>query len=334
MTEQAVPAPRRALIVANPTAGTTSARLVDEVFAFCSARLADVRVHRTTRRGDATAAVRAACGGRTRGPAPDLVMAVGGDGTVHEVVDGLTGADGADGTRDRESAAALFIVPAGTGNSGYKMFWGERPWQEALAEVAAGARGGARRYGLDLALLEETGAKVFLGACTGVIADALRVARSIPLSGRERYTRAFAESAAAFTPYPGRVTVDGTVLHEGPAVLANVGGGRHRGGRYLVLPRSELDDGLLDVCVIGGEVEPARVPELTRRAEHLGLPGVRYGRGRRVVVERLDGEPLCFEHDGDLQPAGLGRITLQVLPGALPVWGDRAGRLTDTVNRE
>ncbi|MDI5962483.1 diacylglycerol/lipid kinase family protein [Streptantibioticus silvisoli] len=313
MAEPGTASPQHALIIANPTAGTTGPQLIEEVAALCRSRLPGVRLHLTTRQGDAVRQVRQACSGAGPAAPPDLVVAVGGDGTVREVVEGLAG-----------STAALFIVPAGTGNSGYRMLWGERPWRAALLAVlgAAGEPSGAARLrGLDLARLAETGAKVFLGACSGVIAEALVTARSIPLTGRQRYAAAFQRTAEAFTPYPGRVTVDGQVLHEGPTVLANVGGGRYRGGEFLVLPHSVPDDGLLDVCVVGGEVAPTRVPELTRHAEHVTLPGVAYGRGRRIVVERLDGEPLRFEHDGELQPLTGPRMTLEVLPGALTAWG-------------
>ncbi|MEV7422232.1 diacylglycerol kinase family protein [Streptomyces sp. NPDC091212] len=315
MTTFTAPPPRRAVVIANPTAGTMSDGLLDGLLALFANARTEVTLHRTEKVGDATAAARAVSE-RRQDPAVDLVVAVGGDGTVHEVIEGMTGA-----RPDRPGdGPALAIVPAGTGNSGYRMFWGERPWQESLREILAGSAGGAGLCRLDLAQVTETGAKVFLGACSGVIADALRVARSVPLSGRARYARAFAETAAAFTPYPGRVTVDGTVLHEGGTVLANVGGGRFRGGQYQVLPRSEYDDGLLDVCVVDATIAPSLVPELTRDGKHLGSPGVFYGRGRRVVVERLDGVPLCFEHDGELQPPSLRRITLEVLPAALPVW--------------
>lgn len=317
MTTFTAPRPRQAVVIANPTAGTMDEGLLDDVLALSAEAGTEVTLRRTRRVGDAVAAARAAC--ERRDPAVDLVVAVGGDGTVHEVIDGLTGA-----RPDRPGAGpALAIVPAGTGNSGYLMLWGERPWRESLREVLAGSAGDAARHRLDLARVNETGARVFLGACSGVIADALRVARTVPLSGRARYARAFAETAAAFAAYPGRVTVDGTVLHEGGTVLANVGGGRFRGGQYQVLPRSEYDDGLLDVCVVDASVTPSLVPELTRYGRHLGSPGVFYGRGRRIVVERLDGVPLCFEHDGELQPPTLRRITLEVLPAALTVWGGR-----------
>jgi len=315
MTTFTAPPPRHAVVIVNPTAGTMDDGLLDGVLALFAEAGTEVTTCRTRRAGDAAAAARDAC--ERRDPAVDLVVAVGGDGTVHEVVDGMTRA------RSGRPGPALTVVPAGTGNSGYLMLWGERPWQDSLRTVLADSAEGAAQRRLDLARVVETGAKVFLGACSGVIADALRVARSVPLTGRARYARAFAETAAAFTPYPGRVTVDGTVLHEGGTVLANVGGGRFRGGQYQVLPHSEYDDGLLDVCVVDATVTPSLVPELTRYGKHLDSPGVFYGRGRRVVVERLDGVPLCFEHDGELQPPTLRRITLEVLPAALTVWGGR-----------
>ncbi|MGR8006913.1 diacylglycerol/lipid kinase family protein [Streptomyces hypolithicus] len=308
------PAPRRALVVANATAGTACPALIDEVIELCASVLDSVEVHLTTHPGSATEAVRAAVRGAS-GPVPDLVFAVGGDGTVRETVEGLV-------TPGRPGTTALAIVPAGTGNSNYRMLWADSPWAESLgATLEGGSSGGAVLRHLDLGRLNETGALVLLGACSGLIAEGLITARNIPATGRERYARALPDAAAVFTPYPGRVMVDGRVLHEGDTVLANVGGGRYRGGQYLVLPHSEPDDGLLDVCVVGAEVPAGDVPVLAREGTLGQTPGVVHGRGRRIVVERLDGRPLTFEHDGELQPPGRTAMTLDVLPGLLPVWG-------------
>ncbi|WP_369212271.1 diacylglycerol/lipid kinase family protein [Streptomyces flavofungini] len=303
--------PTRALVIANPASGSHSPALVREVREMCSAHLAQTEVHLTTAQGDATVFVRRALE-RAEG-APDLVVAIGGDGTVREVVQGLHGAVG---------RAALMIVPGGTGNSAYKMLWGERPWSEALKSVLAdsGAGGSARLRRLDLARLAETRNCVLLGSCSGVIADALITAADSPLKGRERYAKAFADTAAGYAPYPGRVVVDGRVVHEGPTVLANVGGGPYRGGRFLVLPDSLLDDGLLDVCVIGGAVAAADVPGLTLRADHMNHPATVYARGRTITVERTDGERLPLEHDGEYQHAIGSSATFEVLPGALATW--------------
>ncbi|MGV9420902.1 diacylglycerol/lipid kinase family protein [Streptomyces sp. NPDC003674] len=311
MADTAAPGPTRALIVANPASGSHSPELVRQVAELCEACLERAEVHLTSAPGDATGAVRRALE-RKQG-APDLVVAIGGDGTVREVVQGLVPATG---------RASLAVVPGGTGNSGYKMLWGERPWTESLKAVLTdyGIGGSARLRRLDLARLAETRNYVYLGACSGVIADALITARELPLTGRERYARAFADTAAGYRPYPGRVTVDGRVVHEGPTVLANVGGGRYRGGRFQVLPDSLLDDGLLDVCVIGGGIPAADVPGLTLEAAHMDHPATVYARGRRITVERTGGGRLPLEHDGEYQHGIGDSATFEVLPGALPVW--------------
>jgi diacylglycerol kinase (ATP) len=295
-----------ASVIANPAAGAVCEELVARLIELCRPLVHEVLLHWTTERGDGTRAAARAVGHRV-----DVVIAVGGDGTVREVVEGLLSA----GTGDE--LPALLIIPAGTGNSNYLAQWGDLPWCQAVPAALSG--NGSRRCLLDLALLVELDAVVLLGACSGVIADALITARSVPAVGRERYRIALARTAAGYAPYPGRVLVDDVVVHAGKTVLANVGGGRHRGGSYQVLPRSVLDDGLLDVCVIGSETDPSDVAGLTRTGSHLGEPGVVYARGRQIIVERTDDEPLSFEHDGELCTGTGTRATLQVLPRVLPV---------------
>ncbi len=297
--------PSRVLVIANPTAGSATTALLSGVRDQCAAH-APTTLHVTTALGDATESVQRALAGARP---PTLVVVVGGDGTVREVVEGMAGAP----------AATMMIIPGGTGNSAYRMLWADKPWARSLDEVFAGA---AVRRRLDLGRIEQTGALVLLGACSGVVAEALVHAKLTTLTGRARYAKALGDAAAAFKPYPGRVTVDGKTLFEGGTVLANVGGGRYRGGQYLLLPLSELADGLLDVVVISDRVPAERVPDLVRGGDHLGEPGVFYGRGSRIEVLRTDGENLVFEHDGELREDVCTGMTLQVSPAALPVWCD------------
>lgn len=295
---------QRCLVVANPTAGTITEDVVAEVARY-GERHTDVSVVWTTKPGDATAAV----AGRTVGGGRELVIAVGGDGTVLEVVRGLVGRPPDD--------YALFVVPAGTGNSNYRAFWGERPWQEALETTFADGVDLVRR--IDLAKVAELDELVVLGAGTGLTAEVLLGVTEIPTRGRGRLSAGLERAAAVHVPYPGQVTVDGVVVHKGATVSVSVGGGRHRAWQYLVLPCSELDDGLLDVCVVGAEVPPDRLPALFRTGAHIAQPGVVYAQGRRVVIERTDDQPLCFEHDGELATEPATCRTIDVLPKALSV---------------
>lgn len=299
------------LVIANPMAGGSSPEVIGEVIRTCARYLASVELLRTEFPGHAEE-IAAKLG--TRG-GPDVVVAVGGDGTAHEVAAGLARLAGDVSTA---GAPALLVIPMGTGNSFYREIWADRPWPEALDVGLAGGRSRVRR--LDMARIAETRTPVLLGACSGLVADALVTAQGwcTELSGRDRYGRAVALTLEKFEPYPGKVTVDGTVIHSGPTVLANVGGGRHRGGRFQVLPRSVLDDGLLDVCVIGGALL-AELPGVTLDGGHVGRAGVAYARGRCITVERTDGLPLSFEHDGEVLIGSATRYTLDVLPGVVPV---------------
>jgi diacylglycerol kinase (ATP) len=298
-----------AVIVANDRAGTAACVPVADVADACRGLVGEVSVVRTAYPGHArTLAMKAVQDGA------DAVLAVGGDGTASEVADGLVAAAEAE---PGLSGPALLCVPAGTGNSFYKEIWQDRPWHESLTLAFGARRPRIRR--LDMARVEETRDTVLLGACSGLVAEALETAAGLTgLTGRARYQEAVAATLREFAPHPARIVVDGQVVHDGSVILANVGGGRYRGGGFLLLPRSVLDDGLLDVCVVTGSLDPRELPGLTREGRHLERPEVIYRRGRRIEIERTDGSPLTFEWDGEVQ-RGRTRYTLDVLPAVLPV---------------
>lgn len=303
----------RVLIVANPAAGTVTPALVWELVRVCRRQVRDVSVRWTTAPGEATRIARRAAESTPVSlshraltvpslfPVSDaprtVVVAVGGDGTVREVAAGLASAwRGA-------SPTPLLIVPAGTANSCYHTLFGDAPWQSTVESLLASP---AVRL-LDLATV--AGRLVFAGASAGFSARAIHEAGALTTHvGPSRYH-----------PYPGRVTVDGRVVHSGPTLLANVGGSRYRGGYFELLPNSVPDDGLLDVCVLGGEHSAAEMMELTRTGAHLSSPGVVYERGRRITIERTDGQPLWFEHDGEVLPFGPTEYTIDVVPSAVAV---------------
>jgi diacylglycerol kinase (ATP) len=293
----------RILIIANPTAGTTSPALVWELARICRRVTHQISVRWTTAKGEATAIARKAA----ESSAP-VVVAVGGDGTVREVAAGLVSA------WQSGTPTPLLIVPAGTANSNYRTLFGNAPWQSTVETVL---RSPAVRW-LDLARV--AGRLVFSGASSGFPARALHEARALSAhNGPRRLQAALANLAPRYRPYPGRVTVDGRIVHNGPALLANIGGSRFRGGHFELLPHSEPDDGLLDVCVLDGGLSLTEMMELTQAGAHLSRPGVVYERGRQVRIERTDGQPLWFEHDGEVLPLGPSAYTVDVVPAAVPV---------------
>jgi diacylglycerol kinase (ATP) len=310
----------RCLVVANPTAGSADPDLTGRILSTTQVLADSVRVHWTTAPGDATRVVAQAAD--SGADAPGVVLVIGGDGTVREAAEGIARA-AHPGPRP-----ALLIAPTGTGNSVHRALWGDLlPWPEVL-RTALGTRATVTRC-LDIAWAGGRERAVLLGAATGFVAEVTARARELTeVAGRERYHRAMGEVLPAFRPYPGRVTVDGTVLHKGATTMALVGGARHRVGTFNVLPRSELDDGLLDICVIDGDLDTAERDELALHimaGTHLGRPGVHYAQGRHVLLERTDALPLAFEHDGELWPSARRSVELRVSPGAVPALAPAKG---------
>ncbi|MGC0419081.1 diacylglycerol/lipid kinase family protein [Embleya sp. AB8] len=297
----------RIAIIANPRAGSTTVEYSSSVAARCREHADHVTLLHTEHPGHASELATRAATGAER---VDLVVALGGDGTVREVVAGLV--DGADPI----TGPPLVMLPGGTANSGYRSLWDDAPWDESLAAALTGA---AEHRRLDLARIAVLDRLVFLGLSTGLFAAATARARNSPVRGRPRYQRAITESLRTYVPYRGRVIVDGTVVQAGPTILANIGGGRHRAGVFQVLPRSIRDDGLLDVCIFDPETTAETALALARSGAHLDCAGTTYAQGRSITLERLDGRPLHFEHDGEVIPTDRTSITVDVLPNALHV---------------
>ena len=295
---------RRLLAIANPAAGGKPAVFIDSLHA---AQQPDIEfdVAWTTAPGDAERIATAAAKTGTF----DAVIAVGGDGTVRDVASGLYRAAA-------PAAPALFIAPAGTGNSNYRGFWNDAPWDEVVQAIVA-QRWNLRR--IDLAHITPLDRTMLLGAGAGVIAEGLITARSLPGQGRDLLLRAAFDTLQNYTPFRARITVDDTEPDEFDIINISIGGNRYRAGNFQPLPHSMLDDGLLDIsvlCACPDPLEPAALALTGDISEH---PAVHYDRGRQITIQRIDGEPLIFEHDGDVMPIERGAYTVAVLPSALTV---------------
>jgi diacylglycerol kinase (ATP) len=237
----------------------------------------------------------------------ELVLSVGGDGTAREVAAGLAGTD-----------SALGIIPAGTGNSSYRALFGDTRWQVWLGSALAMGDLGARR--VDLLQVEPTGELSLLGFSIGWFAEIIDLAaadRTTP--GPDKYATAAMKVAQAPGRFSAHVALDGTTLADGELGLLAVGGSPVRGSVFPVLPRSRMDDGLLDVMTVAA-VESAGFSEmldLVMNGTHLDDDRVHWGQGQTVSVRA--GSTLPAEIDGDPWDRHLGETTMSVAPGALVV---------------
>ncbi|HYL70543.1 MAG TPA: diacylglycerol kinase family protein [Candidatus Dormibacteraeota bacterium] len=300
------------LVVVNPaSAGGRTGRHWAEVATLMLDAGLDFETYRTTAPGDATRAVRAALReGRTR------VVAVGGDGTLNEVVDGFFAEDGTRLAPD----AVLGLVPSGTGGDFRKAAGVPADSREAVRLLASGQTrridagridfdSGARRHFINIA---------DCGLGGEVVA---RVNRSRFKGGGARGTAVFLwQSLAAlwtFGAHPVTVRVD-TERFDGAVQSVVVANGRYFGGGMHIAPDAALDDGLFDVVIVEarGRVRSLRGLPSLYRGRHLGEPGVSVLRGATVRIE-TPGAPLLFDVEGE--QIGATPATLTCLAGAIRV---------------
>jgi diacylglycerol kinase (ATP) len=291
---------RDCLVLVNPSAAGVDASVAREIEGRLSGRAWTVRTAWTQAPGHAAELVREHADA-------GLIIAAGGDGTVSELIQGMTGDQ------------IVCPLPVGSGNSTSRNLFGDRDWRQVLDLLDNPGAFTVRR--LDLLRLAEPGVTAVLGASTGFMAQVLCDARAVDpaVKGIDRYYAAAVGVMQAMPDHPTRVTVDGTVLADGPMSSVAVGGGRFRAWSFQFLPESLLDDGLLDVSTIDAldSAAVAEIAPLMPAGQHLGRPDVRYARGRTVTVERTDGLPLVAEADGSVLDAVGSRLTIEIVPAAL-----------------
>jgi len=235
------------------------------------------------------------------------VVACGGDGLVAELA-GLAA----------EHPGVLGIVPTGAGNDFARHLGYDH--RRPLDAVGALAEGHVAVVDLAKASTGDGATRWFTSvANTGFDAEANRWANGVTWArGTTLYVLAMLRTLAVYRPRRFRLTVDATTT-DVEAWLVAVGNGRGYAGGMVVTPGAELDDGCLDVCIVG----PVSRPDFLRsfpkvfRGTHTTHPQVTMLRGARVDVEFLDGAPLDLYASGER--AGPLPAKLEAAPGALQV---------------
>ena len=290
-------------IIVNPTAGRGRAegpaRLLVRALENSGA---SVSVSTTAARGDAerlaAAAVKA---GATR------VVACGGDGTVHEVVNGLMSA------RKDANDTALGILPCGRCND--LVFALDLP-KNPVAAAEALVHSTVRRIDLGRIGEQYYTTVATLGFDSEVSQYVNQGSPPSFLRGTAAYLYGALVKLVQYRSPSVRIKGDFGEF-QGAIFLAATGNTTRYGGRMKVTPSAIIDDGRLDVCVIRPvpRLEVLRMIPKTFKGNHVGHPAVSLQQTRRLEIESQ--EPLWLWADGERitqTPA-----TIEVVPGALPV---------------
>ena len=293
-------------LVVNPRAGRGRvARELPRLLEVIQAAGLSAAVHETSHPGHATELARSAALGGAR-----TVVAVGGDGTVNEVVNGLIDGDAP------VSDTALGVVAAGSGAD----FARTLDLPAHVDHELVGIAGRSRR--VDVGRIDcvspADGSPVtryFVNAAeAGMGAATVDRAAGLPRwLGRARYVVAFWPTLARFDPLTMTVTTptDSRTVEAHNVVVAN---GRYFGGGMHISPHSDPSDGVLDIQVNIGPKRQAftLVPKIFR-GTHLPDDLILQMSGASLSIDTT--APIPIEADGEM--VGITPATFTLLPGAL-----------------
>lgn len=290
----------RVPLIINPQAGRGLGRELGPAIGRYLAELGiPTRILNSTGPGDVQQKMQAALADK-----PPLVIAAGGDGTVHEAVNGWLKAGG---------GVPLGFVPVGTGNDFMKMLdmsddWREACWRIARRETRMVDVGRCNDYYF------ANGLGIGFDAQVALEANQIQW-----IKGNAVYGVALAKTLLLRYATPlVRVTVAGDSF-ETDITLLTVNNGRVEGGSFIMAPDAEIDDGLFDVVVAAGmgRLGILGLVPLVLKGEHLDHPKVMSFRTDKLTVESE--EPLAVHADGELHPMGSTRLEIEVLPRRLEV---------------
>jgi len=243
----------------------------------------------------------------------DVVGVIGGDGTVHEVINGLM-----------PDPPPVVIVPAGTGNDFASLFGCPTTPDEFTKIIDDGF--GARVDILDL------GERYCANSCgLGFEGQVNQVSHGITrLQGSFLYLAAtFKALSSLRTPRFRLRTAEGETA-EGEYLMVSIGNGNRAGGAFYLTPGAYPDDGLIDICLVRrmSRLKILALLPRTFRGKHITHRDVSVLRTGQLTIETEGEHPMHI--DGELVPVTPSRMDIRLLPRALPVLckRDHTNRLT------
>jgi diacylglycerol kinase (ATP) len=301
------------LFIINPTSarGTTL-----RAWAGARAKIAalgiDFDQHITTRAGEATEVTREALtNGTTR------IIAVGGDGTLSEVVNGYLDHQG----RPIDKSAAIGLLPSGTG-SDFRRSLGLTGRDNSIRTLLSPetrlidvARAEFRNQdGASVSRFFINVASFGLGGDVSALVNKWRESLPRWIGGSARFAAAAIAALGRYKNVAVSIRLDAREIQIRSNLIV-VANGKFAGGGMMLAPHAELDDGLLDVIVTDEVTRWDVIKELPRiqKGRHLKNPKVTALRAREVSIDSE--EPMAVDLDGEM--VGFTPVHITLLPASI-----------------
>lgn len=291
-------------VILNPAAGGGKAlKALARVHGVLKQLERPYAIHVTKERGDAIETAR-----QMADDGMGRIIAVGGDGTIHEVANGIHLA---------EESPALGIVPIGHGRDFARTVGTEKNVELAVLKAI---ETDPRPIDLGLVAYADGTERAFINiAGLGFDAIVAQKAQSSRLPGANLpYLASALSTMVAFKNFNIRVESFNETI-ETRAVFVQIANARYMGGGFHFAPMAVIDDGLLDVCIVGdfSKRELLRHIPKVYAGTHTGLTKFRHIRARSVKISSTSSARLQL--DGEL--LGETPVTFSVIPGGIRLAG-------------
>ena len=233
-----------------------------------------------------------------------LLVVIGGDGSVNEVVNGVAGID-----------AEIAVLPCGTGMDFGRTHGIPSKFDDA---VRVALRGETRTIDLGRVELGDGTSRYFANVgSAGMSGSVARRANSMTkrFGGRTTFFYALTREFLAWQNTRVVVELEGDVRREGPMHDVIVANGRFHGGGMQLAPEARQDDGAFDVVTIGdvSKLDFVTTAPKLYSGRYLSHPKVELLRSPTVSID--SDEPLPLEVDGE--PIGTTPARFEVVRSAL-----------------
>lgn len=246
------------------------------------------------------------------------LLVVGGDGAMHEVLNGLYSQD-----EVRPSDVTLGLIPVGSGNDWSRLHAIPADFAAAADLIAAA---GSHTRPQDVAcvhtLMDGRPYCRYMINIGGLGFDSevchrFDLAKARGQGGDKQYLKSLITGFFSYKPLTFRVDVDGVEFFRGPAISVALGIGKYCGGGMMQTPEAVPDDGLIDLTVVGKISKwnfLSKVPSLFK-GNIFKYKEVMHTRGRRIGIWAT---PYSYiEVDGE--PVGITPVQIEVIPAGVQV---------------
>ena len=238
----------------------------------------------------------------------ELIVSVGGDGTVNEIVNGIM---------KSKNNPSLGIIPLGWANDFIKSTNIPSDIIEACKIIIKG-----KTKKIDVGLIN---GQIYFANICGIGFDAEVALLANQLKNRHpnwntlsAYVYVLATVRKLLSPFSYhnvKIKFDGQKIHSKILFIA-ISNGKFYGGRFKITPEAILDDGLLEVCVVKemGRFKYLSIIPKVFKGTHASIKGVNFYRAKEVIIQ--SSEPILTQVSGEVIE-GQKKFTITLLPKSL-----------------